>query len=304
MLESIRRIVVPTDFTTASDVAVQSAGDIAREWLASVTLTHAVQLPVLHTPRDINVPPRVWTHLRERADADVQPLRDRLIDVGVERVDLAVSDEHRASELILRTAEATEADLIVMATHGRRGLSRALLGSVTERTLRASRVPVLTVRDQALDLPLREILVPVDFSERSVQAYRAAARLGRRFGAGVRLLHVFTPLPESIRYASSEAAAFDARMNSEVALGLEAAAKEVASLGAGVTTAVAGGAVVDAILEHASELGAGVIVMGVSDRVGSLARILGSVARGVLQGAHCPILTLRSVPPRSVEGRS
>lgn len=295
MLESIKRIVVPTDFSAASDAVIDSAAALARESDASITIAHAVQLPILHTPRDINVPAGVWGHLRETAKGEAEPVREKLREAGIATVDLALSDAHRAADLILRTVEESHADLIIMATHGRRGVANALLASVTERTLRAARIPVLTIRDRPLEFPVRQILVPIDFAARSMEACRAAAGLGGRLGARVHLLHVFSPLPESLRYASREASAWATQMESEIELRLRTAAAEVEEAGVPCTTLVRTGKVADAIVACAREIGAGMIVMGVSDRAGGLSRVLGSAARHTLQLADCPVLTVRAL---------
>ena len=111
-------------------------------------------------------------------------------------IDVVVSDAERPEDLIRRTAADSRADLIVCATHGRRGIRYAMLGSVTERILRSSPVPTLSVRSRALETPPKHLLVPVDLSNRSEAACDIAATMAERFGAHVHILHVFTPIPE------------------------------------------------------------------------------------------------------------
>ncbi len=103
-------------------------------------------------------------------------------------VELRVVDESPA-EAILSTAEAVNAGLIVMGTHGRTGYNRWLLGSVAERVLRESSVPVLTVRSAPPER-LGRILVPVEDTEVSRYALEAAARLAECSGAEITVLHV------------------------------------------------------------------------------------------------------------------
>ena len=86
-----------------------------------------------------------------------------------------------AHDAIVEAAAKRHADLIVMGTHGRRGLSRVLLGSNAERVLRQAPCHVLTVRADAAvpaGLEFRKLLVPVDFSECSRQALDSALALG------------------------------------------------------------------------------------------------------------------------------
>jgi nucleotide-binding universal stress UspA family protein len=83
----------------------------------------------------------------------------------------------------------TDADLIVMGTHGRSGFNRWMLGSVTERILRESTVPLLTVR-AAPRGPVRRILSPIDGTEASRNAFRLAAQLGACFNAEITAVYV------------------------------------------------------------------------------------------------------------------
>src|SRR5690606_34769986 len=110
-------------------------------------------------------------------------------DVVVKR---AVVRDVAAAPAILQYARDQEMDLVVMGTHGRRGLRRLFLGSVAEEVVRLSVCPVLTVhagpiRSEAL---FGDILVPIDFSPHSKAALRAAASLAPELGASLDLLHV------------------------------------------------------------------------------------------------------------------
>ena len=90
---------------------------------------------------------------------------------------------------ILRTAAETAAGLIVIRTHGRSGWNRWTLGSVAERVLRESPLPVLTVR-HALQEPVRNVLCPVSDTPESRAALEMASRLGACWNASVTALHV------------------------------------------------------------------------------------------------------------------
>ena len=134
----VRRIAVPTDFSEASDRAVEYAAALARRVGASVYLMHVL--------RD-----QSHYHL---ARARLAALADRLT-AGVPRITLEVRDGAPA-ESIAEGAVHYGADLIVMATHARSGLSHLLSGSVAERLIRIASCPVLVLRDTEpvrLDLP-------------------------------------------------------------------------------------------------------------------------------------------------------
>ncbi len=140
----IKRILVPTDFSDSSEQALEVAIDLATRYQASLTLFHAVELPLYGYPGMTVGPIDVLTPVQEAAqrqlDATLAALRKRLPSVqAVLRIGVPWSET-------LDCAREVRADLIVMGTHGRRGFERALLGSVAEKIVRTSPVPVLTVR--------------------------------------------------------------------------------------------------------------------------------------------------------------
>ena len=134
----VKRIAVPTDFSEASDRAVEYAAALARRVGASVYLMHVL--------RD-----QSQYHL---ARVRLSALADRLT-CDVPRVALEVRDGAPADS-IAEAAMHYGADLIVMATHARSGLAHLLSGSVAERLIRIASCPVLVLRDTdtvKIDLP-------------------------------------------------------------------------------------------------------------------------------------------------------
>ena len=140
---NIRRILVPLDLGAASLLALERAFDVAERFESSLRL-------LLVLPTTIDVRPRGFLTYAEATAAlsavDQERLA-RVIDVGRHpSVDVQIGlREGVAAKEILAAAQETEADLIVMGTHGRRGLSRALMGSIAEEVTVAARVPVLVV---------------------------------------------------------------------------------------------------------------------------------------------------------------
>ena len=119
--------------------------------------------------------------------------------VAIDQVDVAAEAGEPAA-VIVDQASARRADLLVMATHGRSGFDRLLLGSVTEKVLRRAPCPVLTVPPHAADSPdgvvLKTILCPVDFSPAALQAVGFAVDLARRANASVTFLQAIEWLAE------------------------------------------------------------------------------------------------------------
>ena len=139
-----KTLLVPVDFGEASDRAVDYAIDLARACSATVIVAHVYKVPVIGFPdAPILASQEIANRIRSSAEAGLCSLIDRFSGRGVELSGLLEEEEAHAG--ILAVAEKMHADLIVMGTHGRKGVPRALLGSVAEKVVRTSPCPVLTV---------------------------------------------------------------------------------------------------------------------------------------------------------------
>jgi nucleotide-binding universal stress UspA family protein len=135
---SIRTILHPTDFSERSEHAFHLACSLARDHGARVVLLHVVSIPVA-AYEGVVLPPPI-----EEATEDAKRRLSQMEPAGIP-VEHRVA-EGDAAEMILRVAEEVHADLIVMGTHGRTGLSRLLMGSVAEQVVRRAPCPVLTTK--------------------------------------------------------------------------------------------------------------------------------------------------------------
>lgn len=136
---AIKRIVHPTDFSTGSEAAFELACSLARDYGATLVVCHVVPPPsAVIEGVVITIPVSEQAEARNRLSC--VRASDRLINV-VHRLETG-DPAHE----ILRVAEEDHADLIVMGTHGRGGLSRLLMGSVAEAVMRKAPCPVITVR--------------------------------------------------------------------------------------------------------------------------------------------------------------
>jgi nucleotide-binding universal stress UspA family protein len=143
----LRRILVPTDFSKFSKAALNYAAAFADKFGAELHLLHVVQNLAVMIPDSVNVMPPVGPSIEQLTSA-VNEALDRLVSENqLERFQLkkAVREGTPFYEIIQYAKEAS-IDLIVMGTHGHSGLVHVLLGSVTEKVVRKSPCPVLTVR--------------------------------------------------------------------------------------------------------------------------------------------------------------
>jgi nucleotide-binding universal stress UspA family protein len=142
----IRKILLPTDFSEGSRGAAQVAIDLARRLGAEVTLLHAYVLPTYMFPDGAAIVPDAQqvTQVVNAVDDSLTKLARALATADVRVTTRAVDGD--AAHEIVRIAREEGFGMVVMGTHGRTGLRHLLLGSVAERVVRTSAVPVLTVR--------------------------------------------------------------------------------------------------------------------------------------------------------------
>ena len=129
---SIQTILHPTDFSECSGHALQLACSLARDHGARLIVLHVMPVPLVQEKR----------LYREEMTSELNRLGASDAQVRVEHR----LEEGDAATQILRIAQETGCDLIVLGTHGRTGLGRLLMGSVAEQVLRTATCPVLTVR--------------------------------------------------------------------------------------------------------------------------------------------------------------
>jgi universal stress protein A len=146
-MKRIRRILHPSDFSSASRVAFTKAIEAAKSNRASLLLVHVMMTPVTMVG-DGYISPRAWDDLQRSVRTHSQRQLNKLIararKAGVRATSLLL--EGAPAERIVRAAKSRRADLIVMGTHGRSGLAKLFLGSVAERVVATAPCPVLTVR--------------------------------------------------------------------------------------------------------------------------------------------------------------
>jgi nucleotide-binding universal stress UspA family protein len=145
-----KTILVPHDFSSCANHAAALARDVARTHGARIVLIHVAQLPLGLDPDSI-VTPEGGAPMPARqfavlgATEHLEDLATRIRKEGIEvRAQIMIGD---TVDEIVRAADRTDADVIVMGTHGRTGVKRIVIGSVAEKVVRLSPVPVLTLRE-------------------------------------------------------------------------------------------------------------------------------------------------------------
>jgi nucleotide-binding universal stress UspA family protein len=299
------QILCPIDFSEFSRHAFDRAVGIARCYDAGIAVLHVlpVHAPVHAVPFGPEGPGPFGVEVvdRHRVLAELPTFLSLEHSIGVP-VTYHVTEAKSAQKEILREAEKLSADLVVMGTHGRSGFERVLLGSVTEKVLRTSPVPVLTVPSHAPDVvptgrdPFKRILYATDFSPGSEHALRYAASLAEHAAAQLILLHVVELLPAG--YDPIPVMAFDVTSYNSA---LEEAAKgrlrtfvpDAFRLGCDTDDVVTNGRPYVEILRIAAEREVDLIVLGIHGRSAIDKLVFGSTTEHVVRRATCPVLTVR-----------
>src|SRR3954454_421314 len=294
---TLNRILCPVDFSDPSKRALRHALAVARWHQSELTVLH-VEDVLLHAA---SVEASGYRDLPERQYQEVHDFindgggRDRNVRIYIDNGDTVSG--------ILEQATRDASDLIVMGTHGRSGVARAVLGSVTERVVRQAPIPVLTIppsaelRESDGLMPFDPILCASDFSQACRGALDLAIVMGQEADARVIFLHALqrphfdagmTPMSFP---GSGEIDVSTLRRDALARLKRELPADAVFRCRPELV--VMEGHAADAILETAYSEDVRLIVMGVQSR-GALDRLIfRSTTRRVMQSAACPVLSIR-----------
>jgi len=302
-----KKILVPLDGSKLAEMALPHAVALARANLYGITLLRVVPQPVFSNSISWAFAPAAnvfegWEDEVRYESEYLEVMATRLRTLGIE-VETRLLEDDPASALVAFAGRHPDAAFIVMSTHGRSGLSRWLLGSVAEKVLHASPVPLLLVRPRENDeLPgtievpsYRSILVPLDGSELSAQALDQAEVLANEFDATITLVSAVSDAPVQTEIMTPPALPIDWDDEADkLRAYLDETPARLVAEGYRVSTHLEFGPAAEAILHVAEQVHADLIVMSTHGRSG-LARLwLGSVAMKVVQAASLPVLLVRS----------
>ena len=286
-------ILAATDFSETAEQAGALAGALARRFSANLHLLHVIVL--LEDPHIEEM-----NRLRlEELVATGDETRLQVLENAADGHDGVEITPHMVrgiapAEVIVESTSEFGCDLIVMGTHGRRGISHLLLGSVAERVVRTAAVPVLTVRADAVINPkgITKILVPHDFSDASATAVRLVAAWAKALDAEVTLLHVVEPVvyPEfySVDVLSDD---LTGKLVARSEQALRSAGDELLD-GPHHAVEVKVGRAADTIVDVADPERFDLVVMATRGLSGLEHILLGSVAESVLRRCRVPMLTI------------
>jgi nucleotide-binding universal stress UspA family protein len=282
-------ILLATDFSSASEAALPHALTIAAHYGSKLYVAHVIS-PEFKDLEPSETTASIIEHDRGLTKQKLEPLLSAARQKGISCQPLIA--EGAIWEVLLDMIQQNGIDLIVVGTHGRRGLSKLLLGSVAEEVFRRAPCPVLTVgpitaETRSLDVKLGHILYPVEFVPDSSDAAAYAVSLAEGYHARLTYMKVFgdmVPFPEEKAHIQEPVqrwiddhirAESDLRQRTSFELGFAPAA--------------------EVILKFASDRDVDLIVMGVRrlDPVMAAHFDKPDTAYEVVRTAPCPVLTVR-----------
>jgi nucleotide-binding universal stress UspA family protein len=261
----IKKALVPLDGSRLAEGILEAVIRLLKETQGTLILFHAI------TPAESfsMTASRFVAQERQRVSAYLEKLGERFEERGIGIRTLIATGE--ASKSIVAAAVKEGADLIALSTHGRSGIREWAFGSVAERVLRTTRLPVLVFRGKPAT-SFSRILVPLDGSEAALEVVPSAADLARAFGAEVELVHVGKKLP----------------------LSMESALRAFNRQGLRVRSRLLHGDPAEGILGAAAEEEADLVALTTTGKTREDRLFFGSVAEQVLKRADRPLLVVRA----------
>jgi nucleotide-binding universal stress UspA family protein len=299
-MTTIKRILYATDLSPISEPAWHEARRFGGLFDAEILLVHVV--PSVTLPLEGYFPPHMYDELVQSARREAEARFDRLLG-SVPGSGLKVRirlEEGAPAQRILAVAQEERTDVVIVGTHGRAGLQRALLGSVADRLVRQAPCPVVTVQPALgakLGAKIQRICYATDFSPTARAAWPWVVSIASAADAEIDLVHVtFSPVPD--RHLSAEALGRMAHtLHEQGRLEAQRFLEKSPFPGGRINVRLSHGDPGEQVVHQAQAQSADLIVMGTHGWSGLVRWMLGSVAHHVIQTAPCPVLT---VAPSSV----
>ncbi len=284
---SLEQVLVTTDFSSSSQRALPYAAALACQYGSKLHLLHVIDpLPYRFAAGEEGRQrrERVW----QEAEGKMRALSNSQFLRGVPNEIILRDGE--VEEVVSETVRRGNIDLVVISTHGGRGVERLLLGSVAEAIFRTATCPVLVVGPEANEkgqVSFDKILYPVELTKHSLSALPYLASLSEQYGSRITLLHLVHPDIQS----PSERHRIRSRVEREL---LDVVPEELRRHKEEII--VEFGNVASSVIEFSLATKANLIVLGLRGG-GALSRaatfLPWTIAHQIIAGAPCPVLTVK-----------
>ena len=286
------KILVPVDFSPFSSYATDFAAFLAQEYKADITLFHVIVMHETEIEEEEHLR-NIEEIVKHKILTTNSLLEETKKKIEVTNFKIHSVAEHgiKAANSILQYIENHKFDLIIIGTHGRSGLKNWIYGSVAEKVLRLSKIPVITLHNMPTSSHIKNILVPVDFSVNSKSGIETARKIAKTFNSQINYVHVIEQqLHPSFHVAGIESVfMLDPNLkDSSLSKLKEFCFKE----GETSSYCVLEGTAHSAIANCAKEMKCELIVMSTHGYTGLDHVLIGSTTERVVRVAPCPVLSV------------
>jgi nucleotide-binding universal stress UspA family protein len=291
---TFKKILCPTDFSPGSQHAMRVAVRVATDDGAELVLAHVWHTPLFAFGGADPFPAEAIQQLVKEKERGLAAATSDAVKLGALRASSLFLTGAPWDQLVETLRGDDAFDLVVMGSHGRTGITRVLLGSVTEKVVRHAPCSVLAVRGRSDATSFAHVLCPIDFSDSSRHAVERAAQLAAPTGAGITLLHVvelpvtYTGEPFGVDFLQ-DIESGSAHLLEQWAADLKS--KVAVPVATEVRVGSPGMQTLD-FLDHDPTFD--LVVVGSHGRTGLGRALLGSVAEKVVRHAACPVLVART----------
>lgn len=298
-----KKIIVPLDGSALAEQALDPAIFLAKQAKAKLVLLSAAETKTIvatetTSGQGAQILERPHDHSQEALSTYLHGLRQEKIPSSIESTIKVVEGE--AAGVILDTAVAEGVDLIIMSTHGRSGISRWIMGSVTERVLRHAPYPVLVIREPT---QFNKMLITLDGSKISEHAIYPGTALAKYFGSHVTLLSVepadsldpsYVEMMDAVEPGLGDVLIGDFYHRTESYLQKTARWMQP-NIEQEIDIAPKTGPITPVILDHIESNDIDITVLATHGRTGLRRWLYGSVTEKILRSTSCALLVVR--PP-------
>ena len=293
------RIVCATDFSDFSNRSLHYGISFAKEFNAKLFVCHIIDQPSISAYSEAYIDP---ADQKKGAFEYAQKILDPFFKGHTLKWELLVRTGQPTEE-IATLIDEKKIDLVIAATHGRSGLKRFVIGSVTERLLHRLSCPLLVVNslkeppslNEKRGIALKKILVGCDFSSTSEKAFQIGLSLAQEFESELHLVHIIAPpIYTDLVASASVDAEFQDLLQRRLTEKLDHMIPPEAHSWCRVKTSLLDGFPFEEITRYADNHQIDLLVMGIRGRGLVETMLVGSTTDRVIRNAPCPVLC---VPP-------
>jgi nucleotide-binding universal stress UspA family protein len=297
----LQKILFPTDFSKCSEQALAHAVFLAEKYEAEIYVLHVITIfedqPSI-VSNEIAETKEMVKKLEDVAEKQLNKILDSHSSNDI-KITTEIKRGLSAAPAILEYASENKIDLIIMGTHGRRGLGHLLLGSAAEEVVRLAPCPLFTIRELKDPKPVmhvNNILVPIDFSNYSEKALAYASEIAQSYNAQLQVLHIIEETMHPAFSVTGKSSIFDlvpdikddSRKRAEKILSNFVSDRVKSKI------FIQGGRAANDIIKFAKENSTDLIVIATHGLTGLEHMLLGSVTEKVVRMAHCPVFTVKA----------